>query len=76
MPDNATVRTDPDRGALQSLSIPDLMALAIEQERTLGSRADWPRPAWYAYEELRYRGTSEAFEIGRASCRERVYSNV
>ena len=53
MPDNATVRTDPDRGALQSLSIPDLMALAIEQERTLGSRADWPRPAWYAYEELR-----------------------
>jgi HEAT repeat protein len=67
MPDNATVRTDPDRGALQSLSIPDLMALAIEQERTLGSRADWPRPAWYAYEELRYRGTSEAFDAAKSA---------
>jgi HEAT repeat protein len=67
MPDNATVQADPDRGALPLLSVPALMALAIEQERNLGSRTDWPRPTWYAYEELRYRGTSEVFDAAKSA---------
>jgi len=66
IPDNATVPDRPDRRDLSERSVAALFALAIEQETHFGARDKWPQPAWYAYQELQYRGTAEVFE---AACR-------
>ena len=60
-PQNAEMPKDPDRGDLQARSVPDLIRLAVDQEREFGGLEDWPEPAWYAYQELQHRGTAEVF---------------